>query len=87
MISRRMLVFLPQIFWTGISLAIYSGLLVPMITYNMVFEDLDTQMIKVMYAMITLGFGEICGALLIGQVIDKISQRFASITIMMVVVI
>lgn len=37
--SRRMLIFLPQIFWTGISLAVYSGILVSMITYVMVFND------------------------------------------------
>jgi hypothetical protein len=70
-VSRRMLMLLPQISWTGISLAVYSGLLVPMITYTMVFEDIEAKLIKGMYAMIMLGVGEILGSLLIGQIIDR----------------
>src|SRR5438128_4553208 len=86
-VSRRMLIFLPQIFWTGISLAVYSGLLVPMITYTMVFDEMEARLTKVMYAMITLGFGEIIGGFFIGQVIDRTTNRFASMALIGVIII
>lgn len=59
--------FLPQLLWIGMSIAIYTGILVPMInlslrdvpTYNARFE-------KSMFAMVAFGVGEIVGGLLIG---------------------
>jgi predicted MFS family arabinose efflux permease len=42
---------------------------------------------KSMLAMVSLGIGEIVGAIFIGQVIDKIGNRFTSISILTLLVI
>jgi hypothetical protein len=39
MTSKRMMWALPEIAWTGISLAVYTGLLVPMIVDTIPNED------------------------------------------------
>ena len=37
--SKRMLWILPEIAWTGVSLSVYTGLLVPMISSTIPNED------------------------------------------------
>jgi len=71
MISKRMRWVLPEIVWAGISLAIYTGLLVPMISNTLEGRDNTEKLMKSMYAMVCLGVGEIVGSLAIGQVIDR----------------
>lgn len=69
---------IPEIAWAGISLAIYTGLLVPMISNTLEGEDSNQKLMKSMYAMVCLGVGEIVGSLAIGQVIDKLGNRVTS---------
>jgi hypothetical protein len=65
-ISKRMRLFLPQLLWIGISIAIYSGLLVPIITISLEGQSSEKQFEKSMLAMVAFGVGEIFGGLLIG---------------------
>lgn len=66
MSSKRMLWILPEIAWTGVSLSVYTGLLVPMISSTIPNEDDNSKLMKSMISMTTLGIGEILGALIIG---------------------
>ena len=61
-----MRLLLPQMFWTGISLAVYTGMLVPMITDTLTGTDDNEQLMKSMFAMVSLGIGEMLGGLVIG---------------------
>ncbi len=60
---------LPEIVWAGISLAIYTGLLVTIISKTV--EGTGEELMRSMYAMICLGIGEIVGSFVVGQVIDR----------------
>ena len=77
-LSKRMLYLLPEISWTGVSLAIYTGLLVPMIVQTLPNESHNEQLKKAMFCMTALGVGEIVGGLIIGIVIDQLGNRYAS---------
>jgi predicted MFS family arabinose efflux permease len=70
---------LPEIAWAGISLAIYTGLLVPMVASTVTdTDDHNAKLMKSMYAMVSLGVGEIVGSLAIGQVIDRFGNKLTS---------
>lgn len=64
--SKKMMLLLPQVFWTGISLAVYTGLLVPIITDTIPGDDDQDKFMKSMFAMVALGVGEMVGGLFIG---------------------
>ena len=81
-----MLYIVPEIAWAGISLAIFTGLLIPIIVETLPNETHTEQLKKSMQAMICLGIGEIVGSLAIGQVIDKVGNKVTSwITIVLIV--
>jgi len=65
-VSKRMRWLLPQVFWTGISLALYTGILVPMITATIPGDDDQDKFEKSMFCMVALGVGEMLGGLFIG---------------------
>lgn len=69
----------PAMCWTGICLAVNTGLLVPMIESSVTGESEGARLEKSMFALVSLGVGEIVGALLIGQVIDRMGNRPAII--------
>ena len=73
MVSPRMRWALPEIVWAGISLAIYTGLLVP--TISQTVEGSGEALMKSMYAMVCLGVGEIVGSFAVGQVIDRLGSK------------
>jgi len=66
LMSPKMVKLLPYIVWTGVSLAIYTGLLIPMIVETIPNDSEDQQMMKSLFSMVSLGIGEIVGALFIG---------------------
>lgn len=78
-LTKRMRWFLPQLLWIGISIAIYSGLLVPIISLSLQGENNEKQFEKSMLAMVTFGVGEIVGGLVIGQVVDRKNSKIASL--------
>jgi MFS family permease len=69
---------LPYITYSGISLSIYTGLLVPMVVTTIPNETENQQMMKSLFSMVTLGIGEIVGSLFMGQVIDKLGNKYSS---------
>lgn len=77
--SKRMRLLLPQLCWTGISISVYSGMLVPIIVDTLQHESESEQFELSMLAMVSLGFGEIFGSLIIGQVIDRIGSKRTSL--------
>ena len=67
---------LPEIVWAGMSLAIYTGLLVTIISKTV--EGTGEELMRSMYAMICLGIGEIVGSFVVGQVIDRKGSKVTS---------
>lgn len=65
-VDKRMLYIAPQILWSGISLAIFTGLLPTMLSDSVKTKDTNEKMMKSMMAMVSLGFGEIVGSIGIG---------------------
>eukprot|EP00347_Sterkiella_histriomuscorum_P000222 403376714 len=86
-ISKRMRLMLPLCFWTGISIAYYSGLLVCMLTDTMPDQPANIQYEKSMYAMVIFGVGEMIGCFFIGYVVDKKGSKFASVVDVVIIVI
>lgn len=86
LISGRMLYVLPLIIWSGISMAFYAGVFIPLMTRSMkdspsLNPDLDTddkRSVAALFTIILLGVGEILGGILfIGPVRDKFGNRAA----------
>lgn len=76
-IDRRMLVLMPQILWTGVSVAFYSGILVDAIAASVVGTDAEQQY-KAVLAMIAFGVGEILGCFFIGWIVDRFGSKNAA---------
>ena len=82
-----MLVLLPQIVWTGISIAYWSGLVVIIVGRTIPDEDEDVQLTAGLYALSVLGVGEMVGSLLMGQIVDKLTNKLGCITNMINVIL
>lgn len=67
----------PLMLWSGISLAVYTGLLVPMISATIPEATQAHKFMLAMSAMTALGFGEIIGGLFIGWIIDTKGSQMA----------
>ncbi|CDW83344.1 major facilitator superfamily protein [Stylonychia lemnae] len=80
LVSERMRVLIPYIMWSGVSLSIYTGLLVEIIAGTIQSDSEDQQMMKSLFAMVSLGIGEIVGGFYVGQIIDKFGSKTASIS-------
>lgn len=64
--SKRMRYFLLQQFWTGVSIAYYSGTLTPLISDSMGNIDDSVKLERSMNAMVVFGVGEVAGGLVTG---------------------
>lgn len=89
-----MLYIVPEIVWAGITLAVYAGLLVPMISNTIPppsegsTDDYENmKLMKSMYAMMSIGVGEIVGSLAIGRMIDKAGNKLTSILTLVLIVL
>lgn len=75
MTGKRMRMLLPQIFWTGISIAYWSGLAAIIIVRTIPNEDSSDQLIASLLALSVLGAGEMVGSLFMSQIVDRISNK------------
>jgi predicted MFS family arabinose efflux permease len=76
--SVRMRLLIPEMAWTGISIAYYSGVLVMSISDVLTSEGItnqSTQFQYTMFAMACFGAGEVVGSGIIGYVVDKFGSR------------
>lgn len=89
MTSKRMRLMLPEIAWSGVSIAYYAGMLVFMMTKTLepVEKDTQVQYKKAMLAMVAFGFGEILGGPFMGYVVDKYSSKVGSLINVGVIII
>jgi MFS family permease len=78
---------IPQLFWTGISIAYYSGNLVEMMTGTLQDESDPEQFKYSMLAMVGFGVGEILGGFLIGYIVDKFGTKMAILMNLVLIVI
>lgn len=72
LVSKKMLPLIPQLCWTGVSIAVYTGILLPIITDTL---PEDEKFELSMLAMVSLGVGEIVGAIGMGIIVDKIGSK------------
>ena len=77
--NRRFMYLIPQFFWTGISIAFYSGILVVMMQEAIGGEDVQYQFKMSMLALALFGVGEIIGCFYIGMIVDKFGSKVATI--------
>lgn len=75
--------------WTGISIAYYSGCLVPLMTgaianYN---TDEHYQFLWSTLPMVLFGVGEIFGGIFTGWVVDQYNSKFSIVINLVVIVI
>lgn len=63
--------------WTGVSIAVYTGILVDIITETLLDRDEELQFELSMLAMVSLGVGEIVGAIGMGILVDIIGSKKA----------
>ena len=75
-----MLMLLPQIFWTGISIAYWSGLVAIIIVRTIPDKDSSEQLIQSLFALSVLGAGEMVGSLIMAQIVDRVSNKAGAIT-------
>ena len=83
LISKKMMLLNPQLWWTGISIALYSGILTPIMIFQIENDPilspqyLTTQQkeSKALLGMIAFGSGEIWGALAMGLLVDKFGSK------------
>ena len=68
---------IPQLAWTGISISVYTALLVPVITETVSYKSKSEQFELSMLAMVALGVGEIFGALSMGVIVDRFGPKKA----------
>jgi predicted MFS family arabinose efflux permease len=66
-------------FWTGLSLAYYSGTLVKTMAMSMDDISDNIKYEKSLYAMSIFGVGEVTGCFFIGYIIDNFSSKIAAI--------
>lgn len=65
---------------SGIIVAFYSGLLIALISNSIKKDKKEDKLSKSLYCMILLGVGEIVGATVIGQIVDRLGNRMGIIT-------
>ena len=85
--NRRMIRLLPEIFWTGISIAYWSGLVATIVARTVPEKPENEQIAASLYALSVLGVGEMLGSIFMGLVVDKISSKFGCLVNMINVVI
>ena len=89
-ISKRMRTLMPELVWTGISIAFYSGVLVGMMSLQLSQQNnysSSDQFYYSMLAMSAFGFGEVFGCFFIGWVIDKFGSKNGTISILAILIL
>lgn len=87
LVSKRMRPLVPQLCWTGVSIAVYTGILLPVITDTLPDEDAHSKFYLSMLAMVSLGVGEIFGAIGMGIIVDKIGSKKSCIINVVLVIL
>jgi MFS family permease len=71
--------FIPQSFWTGNSIAFWSGLLIPIMKIQQQTTDPDIKDTKAyskcLYAFVAFGIGQAASGPIMGRLCDKYSSR------------
>ncbi|CDW81164.1 major facilitator superfamily protein [Stylonychia lemnae] len=84
--QKRFRLFIPQLCWSGVSIAFYSGNLVELMALT-VDDDEQVKFKKSMLAMIAFGAGEVLGCFFIGFFVDKFGSKVASVVNIILVIL
>ena len=87
--NKRLLMLAPQLFWTRVNIAYYSGNLVEMMSDALKQEGKDDpQQFKLsMLAMVLFGVGEILGCFYIGFIVDRYGSKVATVHNLVIILI
>eukprot|EP00347_Sterkiella_histriomuscorum_P023537 403334265 len=84
-VQKRFRLFIPQLLWTGISIAFFSGNLVELMSLTIQGGEQD-KFKQSMAAMILFGVGEIFGCFFIGLIVDKFGSKIASLCLIVIMI-
>lgn len=91
LVSKRMLILIPCMIWTAISVAIFSGTFIVIMTESMKvsFPDWTHNKINMyaLFAMVSIGVGEIVGSFIQGYIIDKKGSKFSILPLLVLTAI
>lgn len=75
--TKKMMLLNGELLWSGSSIAYWSAILTPILLLQLEDHDISEKekQSKALQAMISLGFGEVLGGLIQGQIIDKIGNK------------
>ena len=76
--DKRFRLFIPQLFWSGVSIAFFSGNLVEIMGATIDGDD-HLKFKHSNLAMVLFGIGEILGCFVIGYIVDRFGSRVASV--------
>jgi hypothetical protein len=80
--TSNMIKLLGMIIMSGAVLAVFTGLLVKMITNSIKNGTDSDKLTKALYAMILLGVGEVIGSSTVGQIIDYSGNKIGIIVVL-----
>ena len=98
MISPRMVAVLPMTMWNGISVAIYSNVLVSLMTRSMansadlypnrpdLIHDQNVQDYTALFTMCLFGAGEVVGGFLVGGIRDRFGNKVCVISLIILTI-
>lgn len=91
LVSKRMRPILLQICWTGVSISVYTGLIVPIVFNSLptstIAADFNANFKSAMMVMCGLGVGEIVGGIGMGIIVDKIGAKKSSLINVLLILI
>jgi MFS family permease len=82
----RFVWIVPQSFWTGVSIAYFSGNLTEMLQGTLQDESDEDQFYWSSLAMALFGLGEVFGCFFIGVFIDRLGSKFAVLINLLIIV-
>ena len=92
LVLPRMVMTLPLQMWCGVSMSMFGGIFIPLMTRSMADhhdydDDKNRQNTAALYAMCLLGAGEIIGGQIIGSIRDRIGNNSAIVALLVLTVI
>lgn len=81
MLTKKMLILIPQLFWTGASMAYWVGLLTPIMTFQQkqtdAYKNSDgaEYLSHALYALILLGVGQAISGIVMGRLVDTFGSK------------
>ena len=76
MVSKKMMFMNAQLFWTGASIAFWSGMLTPIMFLQQKDSllSVEEKESRALFCMIAFGFGDVISGIIMGVIIDRLGS-------------